>query len=248
MRILSRDSMLMRSFPFFICCWSNFNKERDSSLAPVWIAFPKLPLQCYQVFSVIAVCMGHVLGMDQPTANLHRLDSVRICVEIDLSWLMTDKIWIGMSRGFWLPVEYERMLRYCMFYRVRGHLASGFSLAPKLADLGVAPVMQVASPVGVQYVGLMEEDCSLRSSEAVDALFPEILVPTIPRWGLCLLIFRWTLRSRRMIGSCFLLVRSLRSLPTCRLWMPARDRGWGRHMPSLTRRWCWRWRRPPLAA
>lgn len=65
---------------------------RDFSLGPIWISFPKLPLQCYPVIHEIAGCLGRVLGMDQPTANLFRLSSARICVEVDLSRPTLDKI------------------------------------------------------------------------------------------------------------------------------------------------------------
>lgn len=93
LRVLTRDSLLICYFPFYICRWSAINCVRASSLAPVWIAFPKLPLQCYPDIHKIAACLSRVLGMDQPTANLSRLSLARICVEV---YPMLDKIRLAL--------------------------------------------------------------------------------------------------------------------------------------------------------
>src|SRR4051812_27212899 len=84
-KVLACDSFLLGSFPFSLCRWIDYNRERDKSMAPVWITFPNLPIKCIPVLHGIAGCLGRPLGMDTATSHLLRLFAARICVEVDLS-------------------------------------------------------------------------------------------------------------------------------------------------------------------
>src|SRR4051812_9337647 len=115
------DAYPMRSFK-----WTpDFKLDVESSIAPVWISFPNLPLFLFNrpaLFN-IASLLGKPLTLDTPTADLSCPNVARVCVEVDLLKRLHTRIWLDCEEvdGFWKEVIYEKLPQYCKHCRRIGH-------------------------------------------------------------------------------------------------------------------------------
>lgn len=87
LRMYSRQVWFIRAVSMRIFKWSLFFRvDKESSVVPVWISFPRLPIHLFQrdaLFS-IARLLGTPLRLDEATAKLKRPSVARIQVEIDV--------------------------------------------------------------------------------------------------------------------------------------------------------------------
>lgn len=118
LRLYSRSVWYISGHPMRIFKWSpGFHTAKESSVVPVWLAFPRLPVHLFQKSALfqIASLIGFPLRTDVATAEWRRPSIARIQVEIDLLKVNPTKLWIGMEgfEGFWQKVEYENMPSYC---------------------------------------------------------------------------------------------------------------------------------------
>ena len=67
--------------------------------SPVWIQLPDLPLEYWnrECLSGITKALGRPIKIDDRSLKLERGHSVRICVEIDLSSPLHQRVWIGAA-------------------------------------------------------------------------------------------------------------------------------------------------------
>ncbi|XP_027127732.1 uncharacterized protein [Coffea arabica] len=106
-------------FPMRVFRWSpDFHVNRESSLAPVWIALPCLPIHFFDKHSLlsIATMVGRPLYVDAATSSLIRPSVARVCVEVDLLQPLPQCVLLGMdgdADGFWQQIVFERLPQYC---------------------------------------------------------------------------------------------------------------------------------------
>ncbi|KAL0462805.1 UNVERIFIED_CONTAM: hypothetical protein Slati_0168100 [Sesamum latifolium] len=80
--------------------WSpNFNPQIESSIPPVWIRLPGLPVHLFEknTLFTFAPKIGKPLRMDEPTADMSRPDLARVCVEIDLTAPMVQAVHLQIN-------------------------------------------------------------------------------------------------------------------------------------------------------
>lgn len=103
----------------------DFRVDVESSIAPIWVNFPKLPVHFFAQNSLFSIArtVGAPLKMDAATKFLTRPSVARICIEMDLLRSFPSRVWIGTgSGGFWQPVEYESVPLYCSKCFRQGHI------------------------------------------------------------------------------------------------------------------------------
>ncbi|KAL2527111.1 Uncharacterized protein Adt_12165 [Abeliophyllum distichum] len=102
----------------------DFDPHKESSIVPVWIALPKLPLVFYDkaiLFSIASV-LGTPLKLDECTAKKSRTNLARICVDMDINGPRLDRIRIGNEEfAIWQNIYYENLPLYCSFCKHLGH-------------------------------------------------------------------------------------------------------------------------------
>ncbi|KAK4383742.1 hypothetical protein Sango_2748100 [Sesamum angolense] len=87
-RIWLRGEWTFDSFHMRVFKWTpNFDPQIESSIAPVWIRLPALPVHLFEKNALFTVAskIRKPLRMDEPTADLSRPDLARVCVEIDVT-------------------------------------------------------------------------------------------------------------------------------------------------------------------
>src|SRR5436190_17626985 len=139
-RIWFRESLYLDGFPMRIFKWSpEFRLDCESSIVPVWISLPNLPLFLFNksgIFSIGSI-LGKPLTLDAATADLSRPNVARVCVEIDLLKKLTHRVRLDCedAEGFWQDVIYEKLPSYCKNCKHLGHDSSICLLAhPELAQ------------------------------------------------------------------------------------------------------------------
>lgn len=126
LRLYSRMVWYIRGISMRIFKWSPFFRvDKESSIVPIWITFPRLPIQFFHKTALfpIARLLGHPLRLDDATLKLKRPSVARVQIEFDVLLDKPDKIWIqmGSTEGYWQPVEYENVPPYCRHCWHLGH-------------------------------------------------------------------------------------------------------------------------------
>ncbi|KAL0454988.1 UNVERIFIED_CONTAM: hypothetical protein Slati_0838000 [Sesamum latifolium] len=119
-KILFIKGFLMRIFK-----WTHdFNPRIESSIAPVWIRLPKLPLHLFYkkpLFGIVSL-IGSPLKLDEATTDGFKPSVARVCVEIDLMKPRSEKLWIRTDNKYFAhQVTYERCPKYCSKCLHLGH-------------------------------------------------------------------------------------------------------------------------------
>lgn len=89
-----------------------FKFEDESSITPVWVRLPDLPLHLYDKKSLfmIARILGNPVKIDEITADASRGSFARVCVDIDVLKPRPDTIWVGWGcHRQTLKVVYEKV-------------------------------------------------------------------------------------------------------------------------------------------
>lgn len=97
-RLWFRSSWYIGNFHMAIWKWTvNFRPDQDSSLAPVWISFPGLPIPFFdkQYLLKLGGLIGRLLKIDEATALLKRPSVACMLVEIDIRVEPKPRLWIG---------------------------------------------------------------------------------------------------------------------------------------------------------
>ncbi|XP_071939955.1 uncharacterized protein [Coffea arabica] len=114
------------SFPMRVFKWTtDFHVDRESSVVPLWLQLPKLPLHFFnkEVIFQIASMVGNPLLVDTATLAVSRPSVARVCVEMDLLRSTPSLVWIGNGNhtGFWQELVVENLPRYCSHCFRQGH-------------------------------------------------------------------------------------------------------------------------------
>ncbi|KAG6482722.1 hypothetical protein ZIOFF_059360 [Zingiber officinale] len=111
--------------PLRIFKWTPyFSYTAESSVVPVWIRFPDLPIHMFSkvtLFSAASI-IGKPIKIDEATADCSRLSVARVCVEIDLLKPKIEDFWIGIGEEKRLQrVEFEKHPSFCVQCLHLGH-------------------------------------------------------------------------------------------------------------------------------
>lgn len=115
------DTSLFRLFR-----WTpDFETGKESSFVPVWVKFYNLPLNYYNESSLhrLGSLLGTVLRVDEFTLDLMHHVYARVCIELDVTQELVDKLWVGTSKehGWMVTVEYEGNHAFCSYCGILGH-------------------------------------------------------------------------------------------------------------------------------
>lgn len=124
---LDEGNLVPRWFSYACFSWGpDFRSDVESSVAPVWISLPNLPLfpigkNCLQS---IRHLIGKPLSIENVIADLSRPSVAHICVEIDLLKKLPHRLWLECGDSipwFWQDIIYEKLPHYCRHCRRLGH-------------------------------------------------------------------------------------------------------------------------------
>ncbi|KAG6538374.1 hypothetical protein ZIOFF_003490 [Zingiber officinale] len=124
-RVWIRGVWFIGGVPLRIFKWTPyFSYTAESSVVPVWICFPDLPIHMFSkamLFSAASI-IGKPIKIDEATADCSRLSVARVCVEIDLLKPKIEDFWIGIGEEKRLQrVEFEKHPSYCVQCLHLGH-------------------------------------------------------------------------------------------------------------------------------
>lgn len=115
-RIWMRESWHIGKFPIRLFKWStDFRPDMKSSISPIWISFPNLPIHFFSKSSLysIAQLIGQPLKMDASTVEINGSSMARVCVEVDLTKNISKRLWIESGEiGFWQAAVVENRPKY----------------------------------------------------------------------------------------------------------------------------------------
>lgn len=97
-RALAQDSNMMKTSIFRLFRWSpDFEIGKQSTLVAVWMKFFNLPLDYYNEVALhkLGSLLGNLLCIHHSTLGLMNQISAKACIEMDVSKLFLDKLWIG---------------------------------------------------------------------------------------------------------------------------------------------------------
>jgi len=101
---------------------------------PVWVRLPNLPLPYWHhlVLEDIGNLLGRFIKIDKERQDKGLFTYARICVEIDLSKGLPDRIHLKHESNIWLQrLDYENTAFRCRFCHLTGHLQDTCPLAKK---------------------------------------------------------------------------------------------------------------------
>ncbi|XP_019264955.1 PREDICTED: uncharacterized protein LOC109242565 [Nicotiana attenuata] len=102
----------------------DFEKEFPTEI-PLWIRFPKLPLNCWDVNSLsrIASSIGTPMYADECTAKQLRVSYARMLMVVDMTKPLKDEITVEDSNGrtFLQPINYDWKPKFRETCQVIGH-------------------------------------------------------------------------------------------------------------------------------
>ncbi|KAL2506264.1 Uncharacterized protein Adt_21885 [Abeliophyllum distichum] len=150
-RLFLKPLWFIMGCPMCVLKWTcDFHPDTETSIAPVWISFPLLPvhLRAKEFLFALSKLVGIPLRIDEATADLLRPSEARVCVEVNLEHKLPDRVWIerGESRSFWQPIVYEHLPHFCEKCRHMGHLID--KCRAGLPSLDVEKAVQATKPVG----------------------------------------------------------------------------------------------------
>lgn len=124
-RMWIRGTWLIENFPMRIFKWDHrFNVEKESSMAPVWISIPNLPIHFFEkdaLFSIAQV-MGRPIRVDTATLGKTRPSCAHVCVEMDLAKHHPNRVKIHNGDfGFWQTISIENIPLYRNLCSKKGH-------------------------------------------------------------------------------------------------------------------------------
>ncbi|GAA0171394.1 hypothetical protein LIER_41147 [Lithospermum erythrorhizon] len=123
-RLWMRITWYVKGFPMRMFKWTpDFSPEKESPLTPVWIHFEGLPLYLFDDEPLLSIAnsIGQPLKIDQNNIKRVKLGQASVCVAMDVSKPVRDKVWVAFEEedsdvvleGFWQSVSYDHYPSYC---------------------------------------------------------------------------------------------------------------------------------------
>ncbi|XP_042974693.1 uncharacterized protein LOC122306327 [Carya illinoinensis] len=126
--VTARGCSDVNGVPYKIFHWTpGFNEEAKPPLVPVWLTLPGLPPNYFQMSMLKSFGdgFGRFLKCDNDTLCVTRLETARICVELDVSAPLKNHFWIGspgLESSFFQEVIFENLPMFCNWCKKQGHL------------------------------------------------------------------------------------------------------------------------------
>ncbi|MQL85142.1 hypothetical protein Taro_017667 [Colocasia esculenta] len=124
-KVLLKESMFVHGRIFRFSKWTmEFSPNKDSPVVPVWLHMPGLPANFFSepMIRSIAGSIGPVLQIDQNTSRMIRADAAVVCVQLDVSKKLPDRVWVGVGGGgSWQPIVYPAPPLFCTSCSRLGH-------------------------------------------------------------------------------------------------------------------------------
>ncbi|GAA0186746.1 hypothetical protein LIER_34034 [Lithospermum erythrorhizon] len=131
-KLWMKQVWFISSLPMRIFKWdANFNPKIKSSIRPVWVSFPGLPLYLFNECGLASVAntIGKPIRSDSFNINRVKLGVAIVCVELDISKARCHSVWVNfedeedrtLDEGFWQAVEYEFIPPFCVECSHIGH-------------------------------------------------------------------------------------------------------------------------------
>lgn len=100
-------------------------KSEFLSEIPLWVTFPKLPLNCWgcDFLSRIASAIGILLFADECTTKQTRISYARMLIEVDVTRPIPTEITImdALDQSFQQVLAFDWKLEYCESCMIVGH-------------------------------------------------------------------------------------------------------------------------------
>ncbi|XP_027118292.2 uncharacterized protein [Coffea arabica] len=125
-RIWMRGIWQLGKYPMRVFRWTReFHVLKESSLVPVWVDLPALPIHYFDKHSLFSIIspVGRPLFIDSATAAGTRPSLARVCVELDAAKVVIPRVWVAVEgeSGFWQRIVPENMPPYCSYCSRLGH-------------------------------------------------------------------------------------------------------------------------------
>jgi len=137
---------------------------------PVWVRLPNLPLPYWHhlVLEDIGNLLGRFIKIDKDRQDKGLFTYARICVEIDLSKGLPDRLHLKHESHTWLQrLDYENTAFRCRFCQLTGHLQDTCPLAKKLPKKKKGP-MSKRKNWQADYVPFSDEEEGSEEEEQQD--------------------------------------------------------------------------------
>ncbi|VFQ96821.1 unnamed protein product [Cuscuta campestris] len=125
-RCFSKRVWKINGSSMIVSKWSSdFHVDIETPIFPIWTSLPHLPVHLQEAKALysIAKCLGNPLMMDSSTSAKIRPSVARFFVEMDITQELPKKIWIDNGgHGFFQPVSYEDIPKYCRDCQKSGHI------------------------------------------------------------------------------------------------------------------------------
>ncbi|KAL9681629.1 hypothetical protein QQ045_013415 [Rhodiola kirilowii] len=106
--------------------WSpDYNPKKESTTVTKWVRFPGLPMEMFDraILRSIVSSFAFFLDCDDRTKEMDSLNFARACVELDVTKVVPNSVWINLpgSNGFFQEIVIEGGLKYCSKCKLHGH-------------------------------------------------------------------------------------------------------------------------------
>lgn len=126
----SRDGRSFDKYRYILSRWENtYSTTKENNMVAIWLTLPYLPLPCQNPSILVAIgnALGKYLCSDKRTKKLKHPIAPRICVEMDSSQPLPEKILIEIENGekmegtLWQEIVYESKDGHCTFCNKEDH-------------------------------------------------------------------------------------------------------------------------------
>ncbi|VFQ92357.1 unnamed protein product [Cuscuta campestris] len=127
-RFFLRKSWTLGKDIMVVTKWSpNLRPDEDSPIVPVWVTIPNLPIHLHDQKALFCITskLGKPLKVDSATLNFSRPKAARVCIEIDVSKNLHQKIHVKhIDDDLFFQVLYEDPHSFCDSCHRLGHNAT----------------------------------------------------------------------------------------------------------------------------